>query len=128
MNQNPNALAADLTTREDLNGKANSRILRRDTSEIERDENEPGEPEIEKKGPIVEDEVLVGQINGGQMNASSDPGRGSGGGGARRGSGARAAQLFMDARKVVMKFGRFIGPGMMVSVLLSPWQTNSDCF
>ncbi len=28
-NQNPNALAADLTTREDLNGIANARVLRR---------------------------------------------------------------------------------------------------
>lgn len=45
--------------------------------------------------------------------------RGGGGGGGGRGCvdgmAARVAKIFANASSVVKKFGRFIGPGMMVS-------------
>jgi metal iron transporter len=120
MNQSPNSLAADLTTREDLNGMANSRILRRIASEIEHlADDEPGDSPNEKKRPIVKGEGVVSQISENQMAGPIDVLRGSGSGGGGRGvgkqKGSRMLQIFTNTRDVVKKFGHFIGPGMMVS-------------
>lgn len=120
MNQSPNSLAADLTTREDLNGMANSRVLRRNASEIENlADDEPGDSPHEKKAPIVKDEGVVSQNSEHQTAGLIDvlTGSGSGGGGREGGreKGSRMPQIFSNARDVVKKFGHFIGPGMMVS-------------
>lgn len=112
MNQNPNALAADLTTREDLNGIANSRLLLRNTSQIKRtatDEPEPADAIGDKKGPVVRNGGAASQI----PSLVGSGGRGGGGGG----SWPRVTKVGSDARKVVMKFGHFVGPGMMVSCI-----------
>jgi len=127
MNQNPSPLAADLVTREDLNGIANSRILRRESSKIQRTiEDEIGEDE--KKGPgVAAGTALVSQPSGNLLDTPVNVSDGSGGGGRSDGGGARIVQIFMKARKVVMKFGRFIGPGMMIAVAyIDPGNYSTD--
>jgi len=128
MNQNPNSLAADLTTREDLNGMANARILRRNSSEVERTlENEPGESLGEKKGPTIGSEVQGSQASDSQRGSPIDVAEGSGRGGAGGNVGARLSEAFMKTRKVVMKFGHFIGPGMMIAVAyIDPGNYSTD--
>ena len=106
MNQNPNALAADLTTREDLNGIANSRILRRsDASEVERleENNDIGGSPDEKR--TARTAVLNSSPNGSCSHSGGDSG-----GGKIHG----VAQALVKAARVLKKFSRFIGPGMMV--------------
>lgn len=112
MNQNPNALAADLTTREDLNGIANARLLRRNSSEIERTAaEEPGDSLDDKNDPVAREVGVASRTT--SEHRGADPSNvfvGPGGG-----NSARISQIFVNARDVVKKFGRFIGPGMMVS-------------
>jgi len=119
MNQNPNTLAADLTTREDLNGVANSRMLRRQNSrEIERMvEEESGDFEDGKKGSLVTGRVLSSQTSGIGSESPTVVVEENQGNGGRRCAGVTPT-LSLGLKRlldVVMKFGRFIGPGMMVS-------------
>jgi metal iron transporter len=129
MNQSPNSLAADLTTREDLNGMANLKLLRRNASEIEQptDEGLSDSPD-EKPRPFVEDEGVVSQTKEHQMAGPIDFSGGSGSGGWGRRVGRekrfRMSQVFTNTRDVVKKFGHFIGPGMMVSGDFGPLKTD----
>lgn len=117
-NQNPSWLAADLTTRQDLNGIANARTLRSSDSEVQTmEELEPGETSSRDKKIIgVKEEEEEGTVE-------SHGGTGSGSGGLGGGSGDRGQRfnnlsgLFMRARKFAMTFGKFIGPGFMVCLL-----------
>ena len=125
MNQNPNTLAADLTTREDLNGMANSRMLRRQNSrEIERMvEEESGDFEDGKKGSLVTGRVLSRQTSGIGLESPTAVVEADCGNGGRRGAGVTPTLSLglKRLRDVVMKFGRFIGPGMMVSEYLNKY-------
>ena len=102
MNQSPPALAAALTTRADLNGMANSRVLRRS------DEGEPARIE-----EVNEGEAPDGK--GKEMWAVEGGGDGPPEG---RGRGGVASKL-EDVRDGLKKFSRFMGPGMMVCWFLS---------
>ena len=116
MNQNPSSLSADLTTRNDLNGNANSRVLRRSSSsEVqaiavqEPDGNRPPE-----KGGVLGKEAEV-EVGGGH-----DGGRGSSSGSSGEHAGQAPQNLFMKVRKLAITFGKFIGPGFMVRLQDSP--------
>ncbi|RDW85857.1 hypothetical protein BP5796_04182 [Coleophoma crateriformis] len=122
-NQQPNALAADLTTRQDLNGIANKRLLRREAIEgvddsVENQSRQTTDCTIPEKGSAV-----VGaesehrpvqpptQMHG--HNSAQDRGRGGDG-------GDRDPQLpknwLSELRSTVFTFGKFVGPGFMISV------------
>lgn len=98
MNQSPDALAADLTTREDLNGRANARALRRCVS---------GEVEVER-------EIEDGESSGAGAGKGREGGVGGGGKGGREGMGMGLRRVFARCKEAVKKFGAFVGPGMLV--------------
>lgn len=108
MNQSPPSLAAALTTRADLNGMANSRVLRRS------DEGEPQRIE----------EVIEGEAPDGKPTEKRRVVVTGGDGPPERGSVVRKLEEVRDGLK---KFSRFMGPGMMVCVIstlltfLLPW-------
>ena len=126
-NQNPNALAADLTTRQDLNGRTNSRLLRRiASSEVENViEDEPGDSQErnnvnERKAQgMVERTVTrtvlshIGRPR--EILEISD--------GAERG-GNRLNKYSTSVFNVVKKFGKFVGPGFMVRIYLVCWRSG----
>jgi metal iron transporter len=104
MNQNPNALSPALTTNEDLNGMANLKVLRRLSSIEHVTEDEPfdeSDPHRDKRAAVQESQAEESQ---GEIEAPSRPG-----GGRPRKSVPRK---LID---VVVTFGKFVGPGFMVS-------------
>jgi metal iron transporter len=117
-NQNPNALAADLTTRQDLNGRANSRVLRRIASSevqivVEDESGDSRERNGEKMGEIVERMVTrTGLSHVGRPLETLEVSE-------RNGTGGRISPVgkyLMGASNVMKKFGKFVGPGFMVSI------------
>ncbi|KAK0712069.1 transporter smf2 [Lasiosphaeris hirsuta] len=98
-NQNPNALAADLTTNQDLNGIANSRVNRgRDARTIG------------SSSQALEDEVGIGpdrppiiDISGGEFSPGS-------------GSPHCESSRFARFKQVLFTYSQFIGPGFMIAV------------
>ena len=126
-NQNPNALAADLTTRQDLNGRANSRVLRRMASSIDVGdavEDETGDlgagngrEEDDEVGVVLESVVRrpSGLSEVGRPREDLVVSEGIDGGG-------RSVHGFKGHSRsvwqVVKKFGKFVGPGFMVCVPL----------
>ncbi|PQE12192.1 metal ion transporter metal ion transporter protein [Rutstroemia sp. NJR-2017a BVV2] len=138
-NQNPNALANDLTTREDLIGRANGRALRRsledegvenindlmeDTGEGIRSRNRKGEGggggmlrergggEDGKSGHVVRPSVQTSDV--------SDRGGSGNGSGGEKGRIEKYFNMPKESllrfKQVMIKFAKFIGPGFMVSV------------
>ncbi|TVY84866.1 Manganese transporter SMF1 [Lachnellula suecica] len=116
-NQNPSALAADLTTRQDLNGIANARLLRRASgSEIHTmEELDPGDNLArDKKSPSVREEGA----EAGTVVSRDGSGSGSGGlgGGSARGDHGQkrcknlSFDLFKRARKIAISVA-YIDPG-----------------
>ncbi|CZS97298.1 probable manganese transport protein [Rhynchosporium graminicola] len=139
-NQNPSSLSADLTTRADLNGIANARELKRMASneletEVDGIPDEDGKGGKRDKG---EEEVVaareVGQQskftrNGpGMVALEAADGGAAGGGGI--GNGADASfpiRIFMKIRKGVVTYGKFVGPGFMISVAyIDPGNYSTD--
>lgn len=111
-NQNPSSLAADLTTRQDLNGIVNSRILRR-MVENEIENVEGGDPDGEKKVAVKERAVaVVGHVTELATRDADGSGDESGGGGGRWVS--VSMKCLLKSRDMVVKFGTFVGPGFMV--------------
>ncbi|EON99758.1 putative transporter protein smf2 protein [Phaeoacremonium minimum UCRPA7] len=100
-NQNPNALSNDLTTNQDLNGIANSRVLRGGDSlsiqsagqavEADRVPQSVDPHSDEKHQRITNTSAAIGQPPTG---------------------GVAAARL----KKVIVTFGKFVGPGFMIAV------------
>lgn len=118
-NQNPSSLSADLTTREDLNGKANSRVLRRlASSEIQ----DPVDSRSDQDTPRKKEPSSVGE------KAVAIEGVGHGGGEeiGGEGEGSWAARAFMKARRGLINYAKFVGPGFMVSKLLNSYQPIND--
>lgn len=104
MNQNPNALAPALTTNEDLNGMANLKVLRRLASIEHVTEDEPfdqSDPPRSKTATVQEGQAGESQEG---IEAPSGPG----------GSHPRKPVL-RKLVDVVVTFGKFVGPGFMVS-------------
>jgi metal iron transporter len=117
-NQNPSSLAADLTTRQDLNGIVNSRILRRMVeNEIENvgggDPDGANGGEEGKKEAVTERVVeVLGHVTELATRDADGSGDESGGGGGRWVS--VSMKCLLKAREMVVKFGTFVGPGFMV--------------
>lgn len=125
-NQNPSALSADLTTREDLNGIANARELRRiasDEIKNEVDHVPDDDGQGAKGGEVVAAKGVDQQSNlmrSGPGMVALDVVDGDAAGGGRgdgNGIGADAPfpmKIFMKIRKGVTTYGKFVGPGFMV--------------
>ena len=122
-NQNPPALAGDLTTREDLNGIANLRLERVPTYLEERDQSEmldtrPLDQSDRIRGnstnpPITPnhetpDRSKISPIHPPKVDRPSS----SHGGGCTRGLEMKLKRL----AQIIIKFTKFVGPGFMVSV------------
>ena len=116
-NQNPNLLSG--TTREDFNGMANTRILRRIASNdpvllVSNDEVQDAQrPRKNSAATVRIARTLTNQslprdhVNGITSNRDDSHA------GTSYSSGA--ANFFAKARRVLVKFSKFIGPGFMVS-------------
>lgn len=108
MNQNPNPLAPALTTRQDLNGIANAKVLRR-LAPVERvAEHDPDD------GPAAGQQQAATAVG---ASPARDGTHGAGGGG-------KWASWRTRVIEVVKTFGRFVGPGFMVR-LSSPRMQES---
>lgn len=145
-NQSPNYLSNDLTTNQDLNGIANTRALRRgEALSIENagqsDDEDKGlsDADVPKEGPRAAavmpsmtgrspDKGASRRIAGSAAPVPTDreggdeDGDGDGGGDrAPRGSHGRqnARGLLHRIKTVVTTFGKFVGPGFMISVAYS---------
>jgi metal iron transporter len=125
-NQNPSALSGDLTTRQDLNGIANARMLRRIASSevenvVERNPDDDVNPKKPKLTTIISltrrtKPSHVGESIGTSpapaiLVASEGAGEGGGSNGGKRGF---LMKWFNEAKKFFMTFGKFVGPGFMV--------------
>ncbi|KAF8846615.1 natural resistance-associated macrophage protein [Acephala macrosclerotiorum] len=131
-NQNPNFLAGDLTTRNDLNGIANSRVLRRSaTMDVIIEDVVEDNLRDRKKETAVTATVLTSETGHVQVprittfDAVEDSGEDQGVGERVRVQWQRT--LFMRSRKVMMKFGKFLGPGFMIAVAyIDPGNYSTD--
>lgn len=121
-NQSPPALAADLTTRSDLNGIVNLRM--------QRDHLPPGEPSLEE---LPDDEIIelgesstkgiavtipINAIHKVEKSPRNQSQLFPDGAQDRQSSSQHrdSASLFRRVGQVLLKFSKFIGPGFMVSV------------
>lgn len=129
MNQNPNAFAPDITTRSDFGQIANARLQRDHRVGVgEATDTELVAPQQIAKGP---------DKNGTSIIAAAGEGGGDGGQGRRSGDGAGSPErntspspaastrqpfrssvntLFHRIKSVLVKYGKFMGPGFMISV------------
>jgi len=147
MNQSPNALSADLTTNQDLNGLVNARELRRtDTITSGSSDSPADEPHVEvvhpPPGGISKGEDRRGgrKVKGfvdGTLDADRQPGAGAGNGSrveVAAAAGERTLSRGTDddasssspgkspwgkLRHALVTFGKFVGPGFMISVAYS---------
>lgn len=118
-NQNPSSLAPDLTTRQDLNGIANTRVLRRiATGDIESViDHVPEDDETAVKAKSLKD-MRDSHVRSGMSSfeavelSNAEGGRGTDD---RRDHHRKSIKWFMRLRKVMLTFGKFVGPGFMVS-------------
>jgi metal iron transporter len=131
-NQNPSSLAADLTTRQDLNGIANTRVLRRiATGDVASVVEHVPDDDVNKNGSAgMAKKALTNDGHVGQHLSSFEPvvlnedGRGPGG---EEGGRRMTTKLFRRLRKVVLTFGKFVGPGFMISVAyIDPGNYSTD--
>ncbi len=142
-NQNPSALAADITTREDLNGIANSRVQRDGSieSRIEADairvtnypQHEPSRPtKIDELGKSVRGGATVTEGDATPAGSVADKktkdvslDRKVGD---RRYDGLYGTKGFVTSiGRVLAKFGKFVGPGFLISVAyIDPGNYSTD--
>ena len=109
MNQNPNALSPALTTNEDLNGMANLKVLKRLASDELITEDEPlDEPDAQRdKVAVVEEgQESEGRVSESQESEPSEP----------EDTHPRSS-VPRRLLKIATTFGKFVGPGFMVSQL-----------
>lgn len=138
-NQNPSALSADLTTRNDLNGIANSRELRRiPNTGIDGVVEPVPDGDIEKKKggitnmravALVEktSERHVGEESGTTMAMETFGLGPQSTGGSDGGYRGRFSHYLVKAKKTMITYGKFVGPGMMVSGRVTPcFRTKPD--
>lgn len=123
-NQNPNAFAG--SSREDFNGKANDRILRRSDNdgpiEISPSDQNPDSPQPRnrnRKSSVAT--VMVARTLTSQSQSPSQRHVTNSAGGIVMGSGGtnhgseEEDGFFAKARNILVTFGKFVGPGFMVS-------------
>ncbi|PBP27514.1 metal ion transporter metal ion transporter [Diplocarpon rosae] len=134
-NQNPSSLSADLTTRQDLNGIANARELRRIASndiESKVDRVPDGDGTEDRGGQAV---VAQGKGEKSDGQEGFRPGlvaldvaeRGAGGRGRNWDDLPFLTRTFLKIRKGVKTYGKFIGPGFMISVAyIDPGNYSTD--
>ena len=116
-NQSPNLLAAELTTRQDLSGIANSRVLRRIEGADEHLDDDPGgvrDRGKEKDSVRTESQVATRMSTLAASHFVDENGSESGGRARGKGGLGILRNRFMKLRSVVMTFGKFVGPGFMV--------------
>jgi metal iron transporter len=127
-NQNPSALSADLTTRNDLNGIANSRELRRipntgidgvvEPAPDDNFEKSKGTGFGNMRAVALEEKTSdrhVGEESGTTMAMETFGAGGESTGGGADGYRGRFSHYFGKAKKTMVTYGKFVGPGMMVS-------------
>lgn len=135
-NQNPPALAGDLTTRQDLNGIANLRVQRHHESDPDADRMDDANNR-ENSCPVEPFGAKGTSFSGGskcRKDVSKDHGSKEDmlpGAPARIGprqlSLGRLRSYGVQGWKVVRKFGRFVGPGFMISVAyIDPGNYSTD--
>lgn len=136
-NQNPSALSADLTTRNDLNGIANSRELRRIPSIGIDAVVEPlpdADFEKKKQSGCADMEAVALDGKNSECHVREDlsttmgtlgVGSESTGGGGSRHEGGFSHYLWR-AKKAIITYGKFVGPGMMVSDALPSVRNKPD--
>lgn len=119
-NQNPSALSAELTTREDMNGIANARMLRRIANSeveniVERDPDDDVSTNRQSKviAPATK-ASHVGESSGISSTFNILEGSGSDGRGGNSGGRNVSTRWFDNVRNFFMTFGKFVGPGFMV--------------
>ncbi|QSZ35010.1 hypothetical protein DSL72_007872 [Monilinia vaccinii-corymbosi] len=139
-NQNPNALANDLTTREDLNGRANGRALRRSLEDEGLESiNDLVEDAGDGKGTVVGEGRAgggVGGVRGGEGGGEEEEEKNGhvdvigpsptetsnieDQAGSRRGYGRSCLDIskgqLVKMKQVMVKSAKFVGPGFMVAV------------
>lgn len=135
-NQNPPSLAGDLTTRQDLNGIANLRVQRHHESDPDADRMEdvnnredscPVEPFGEKGTSSLGGTKCTKDMSK-DHGAAADmlpgaPARVV----PRQHSLGRIESYAVQGWKVVRKYGRFVGPGFMISVAyIDPGNYSTD--
>jgi metal iron transporter len=126
-NQSPRILAPELTTRQDLNGIANARVLRRiATGDIETVVDHVPDDQTKRKeegstiAKAARDESASFDVV--DQNGGDNDGRRGTHGGLQI-----SKQWFERLRKIIMTFGRFIGPGFMISVAyIDPGNYSTD--
>ncbi|KAH7342851.1 natural resistance-associated macrophage protein-domain-containing protein [Rhexocercosporidium sp. MPI-PUGE-AT-0058] len=141
-NQNPSSLSADLTTREDFNGIANARELRRIASneiesEVDRVPDEDGKrgkrgekvavvaKGVKQQGNFTEGDPGMVALDVADGNAAG--GRGNGDGNGDGNDAPFLMKIFMKIRKGVTTYGKFVGPGFMISVAyIDPGNYSTD--
>ncbi|KAF8866872.1 natural resistance-associated macrophage protein [Acephala macrosclerotiorum] len=138
-NQNPSALSADLTTRNDLNGIANARELRRIPSAgiegvvepvpddvTERKRASEGMQEVALEGK--DSKRHMGEESGMGMSTLDAVDEGNSGGGSGSGNGrGGVSRYFERAKKAMITYGKFVGPGFMISVAyIDPGNYSTD--
>jgi metal iron transporter len=113
-NQNPSSLSADLTTRNDLNGIANARALRRIASEGAKSvvERERDEIAARKKETAEMAKVALTSIDSHVGQLSEIPSFGADGEGVK--AFGVSKEWIVRLRKVLLNFSKFVGPGFMV--------------
>lgn len=109
-NQSPNLLAADITTKEDFNGRTNA-VARgsadADADGVIQDASSPRRNiEIPPKLPDSALKQLDGHV--------TIPAAGGEGGGRSGDAGSDKPSFFQRAKKLAVTYGSFIGPGFMV--------------
>ncbi|KAL4891921.1 transporter protein Smf2 [Aspergillus ambiguus] len=128
-NQNPPALNADMTTRNDLNGIANSKVHRSHASSVggaggdglSATPSQPPEPddnagEFEKKTP---GEVVAATPGDESPGGNSRP--------PRRSFMTLVSSPFVHLAQSIVKFSRFIGPGFLIAVAyIDPGNYSTD--
>lgn len=118
LNQSPSPLSADLTTNADFSGRADKRELRTedatDTTRTGR-ENVP-EPSGDSVDHGIEQRILGGVLAN-DATRKGQFGEKGGRGSSRTSETAKTA--FHKAKHAFLTFGRFIGPGFMISVAYS---------
>lgn len=143
-NENPGELAADVTTRQDLNGIGNLRIGQDSTEEVEdvcedsqgdgpKDYHRMADPDDTssfrlRKGRSKSSHILQSfpELPPAETHSSPEPGGESTSLGSVSSHG-RSSNFFLRIWRILAKFSKFIGPGFMISVAyIDPGNYSTD--
>ncbi|OTA62434.1 transporter smf2 [Hypoxylon sp. EC38] len=132
LNQSPNAFSNDLVTNQDLNGIANAREHRGDSS---RSMDNSGQPKAEDIPPSIDEDPdggarasnltitcrTIGRSSGSASFRVNDDGNDDGSIAPRKRTG------FNQIKHTIITFGKFVGPGFLVAVAyIDPGNYSTD--